>query len=143
MSGSDPIVTSYRDDPQEPPSPRFDPADELLVQRQLMDGKHAQYFTLTVWLMEWFISSDQDTHLDTLSRSIQRQRELSENIGDELDVHTGLLEDVEAGVEQTTLRIGGARRRLDHVARGAKDNCRLKLSSADSVFSYWRLTRFP
>jgi len=103
MSGSDPIVTPYRDDPLDSSSPPLDPADELLVQRQMMD--------------------EQDTHLDTLSRSIQRQRELSENIGDELDVHSGLLEDVEAGVDRTALRLGGARKRLDHLARGAKDNC--------------------
>lgn len=71
-------------------------------------------------------SLEQDTHLDTLSSSIRRQRELSENIGAELDVHTGLLEDLESGIDNTALRLGGARRRLGVVGRGARDNCALQ-----------------
>lgn len=67
--------------------------------------------------------TEQDTHLDTLSGSIRRQRELSENIGNELDVHTGLLEDLESGLDNTALRLGSARRKLETVGRGARDNC--------------------
>jgi hypothetical protein len=67
--------------------------------------------------------TEQDTQLETLSHSIRRQRELSENIGNELDVHTGLLEDLESGLDNTAIRLGGARRKLDAVAKGARDNC--------------------
>lgn len=68
-------------------------------------------------------NEDQDTHLDTLSHSIRRQREISENIGTELEVHTGLLEDLESGLDNTAIRLGGARRKLETVGRGARDNC--------------------
>ena len=57
-----------------------------------------------------------------LSSSIQRQRDLSLQIGGELELQTGLLEDVESGVDRTALRLGGARRRLDRVAAGAREN---------------------
>ncbi|KAF9519385.1 hypothetical protein BS47DRAFT_1337142 [Hydnum rufescens UP504] len=86
-----------------PPSPTFEPEEEMVVQRQMMD--------------------EQDTHLDTLSHSIRRQREISENIGSELDVHTGLLEDLEVGLDRTAGSLGGARRRLETVGRGARENC--------------------
>lgn len=93
----------YRDEPARTPTPPpFDAAEETQTQRQMMD--------------------EQDTHLDTLSHSIRRQRELSEGIGAELDVHSSLLEDLEQGLDSTALRLGGARRRLDTFARGARNN---------------------
>jgi syntaxin 8 len=70
-----------------------------------------------------FTRVEQDTHLETLSHSIRRQREISENIGSELDVHTGLLEDLEVGLDRTAGSLGGARRRLETVGRGARENC--------------------
>jgi len=101
---SDPFEAPFRDEPSRPPSPpALDPSDEVQVQRQMMD--------------------EQDTHLETLSHSIRRQRELSENIGNELDVHTGLLEDLESGLDNTAIRLGGARRKLDKVAKGTRENC--------------------
>ncbi|KAH7049476.1 hypothetical protein BKA62DRAFT_739258 [Auriculariales sp. MPI-PUGE-AT-0066] len=65
---------------------------------------------------------EQDTQLDTLGDSIRRQRDLSMRIGDELEVHTGLLESLDSEVDHTTNRMTGARRRLDHVAQGARRN---------------------
>jgi len=96
------IDAPYTDSPPLPASPAFEPAEEMTVQRQMMD--------------------EQDTHLETLSHSIRRQREISENIGSELDVHTGLLEDLEVGLDRTAGRLGGARRRLETVGRGAREN---------------------
>ena len=64
----------------------------------------------------------QDVHLDELSRSITRQRDLSLQINDELDVHTGLLEGLDHDMDRTDSRLTGARRRLDRVAKGAKEN---------------------
>lgn len=66
--------------------------------------------------------SDQDVHLDSLSQSINRQHDLSLQINDELDVHTGLLEGLDGDLNHTEGRLGGARRRLDRVAKGAKEN---------------------
>ncbi|KAF8342727.1 uncharacterized protein EI90DRAFT_2903067 [Cantharellus anzutake] len=103
MSGSDPVATPYRDDPLEAPTPELNSVEEVQAQRQMMD--------------------DQDTQLESLSHSIRRQQELSEQIGEELDVHHGLLEDLEAGIDRTTLGLGSARRRLGHFARGARENC--------------------
>ena len=41
---------------------------------------------------------------------------------DELDVHTGLLEGLDHDLDRTDSRLTGARRRLDRVAKGAKEN---------------------
>ena len=68
------------------------------------------------------IMDEQDVHLDELSRSITRQRDLSLQINDELDVHTGLLEGLDHDLDRTDTRLTHARRRLDRVARGAKEN---------------------
>lgn len=65
---------------------------------------------------------DQDDSLDRLSESIGRQRELSIQIGDELDSQGELLEDVDGMVDRSRSRLDGARRRLDRFSRKAKDN---------------------
>lgn len=68
------------------------------------------------------IMEDQDVHLDNLSRSITRQRDISLQINDELDVHTGLLEGLDHDMDRTDSRLTSARRRLDRVAKGVKGN---------------------
>lgn len=70
---------------------------------------------------------DQDDSLDRLSESIGRQRELSIQIGDELDAHGELLEDVDGMVDRSRSRLDGARRRLDRFSKKAKDNGELIL----------------
>lgn len=74
----------------------------LQTQRQLMD--------------------QQDDHLDHLAQSIGRQRDLSLQINEELDVHHGLLEEMDEELDRTGNRLSQARRKLDRVARGAKEN---------------------
>ncbi|KZV98065.1 hypothetical protein EXIGLDRAFT_641802 [Exidia glandulosa HHB12029] len=93
----------YTDDPV--PSPGGDEVDHdtiLAQQRQAMD--------------------EQDTQLEHLGHSIRRQHDISLQIGDELDVHAGLLEQLDADVENTGSRMGAARTRLDRVAQGARRN---------------------
>lgn len=68
------------------------------------------------------VYADQDVHLENLSRSINRQRDISVQINGELEVHTGLLEQLDAEVDDTQGRLSGARRRLDRFSRGAKEN---------------------
>ncbi|KAF3915222.1 hypothetical protein ABW20_dc0108606 [Dactylellina cionopaga] len=68
------------------------------------------------------IMEEQDDTLDRLSESIHRQRELSIQIGDELDGQGELLDDLDEGVDRAQRRITGARKRLDTFARKAKDN---------------------
>ncbi|KAF7324801.1 Homeobox domain-containing protein [Mycena kentingensis (nom. inval.)] len=90
------VFTPYADDPEAGP-------DQMLqTQRLMMD--------------------QQDSQLDLLSRSINRQRDLSLQINDELDVHTGLLEELDTDLGHTESRLSGARRRLDRVAKGARNN---------------------
>lgn len=57
-----------------------------------------------------------------MSHSINRQHHISLQINDELDIHTGLLEELDTDLDRTGSRLTGARRRLDRVAKGAKEN---------------------
>ncbi|TBU23570.1 hypothetical protein BD311DRAFT_703639 [Dichomitus squalens] len=86
------------------------------------DDPEAGYTDEDMLLQQRLIMDDQDVHLDELSRSITRQRDLSLQINDELDVHTGLLEGLDHDLDRTDSRLTGARRRLDRVAKGAKEN---------------------
>ncbi|KAF7313808.1 t-SNARE coiled-coil-like proteiny domain-containing protein [Mycena chlorophos] len=90
------VFTPYADDPD------AGPEQMLQTQRLMMD--------------------QQDSQLDLLSHSINRQRDLSMQINEELDVHTGLLEELDTDLGNTESRLSGARRRLDRVAKGARNN---------------------
>ncbi|KAK7438072.1 hypothetical protein VKT23_018239 [Stygiomarasmius scandens] len=92
--------TRYTDDPEAGYS--SDPNIMLQTQRQMMD--------------------DQDTYLDQLSHSINRQRDLSMQINDEIDVHHGLLQELDTELDRTDARMSGARRKLDRFARSARNN---------------------
>ncbi|KAI0765003.1 hypothetical protein C8Q74DRAFT_1356664 [Fomes fomentarius] len=97
-SSSEPEYAPYTDDPEA----GYSSEEMLLQQRHMMD--------------------EQDVRLDELSHSITRQRDISLQINDELDVHTGLLEGLDHDLDRTDSRLTNARRRLDRVARGAKEN---------------------
>ncbi|KAI0746718.1 hypothetical protein C8Q80DRAFT_1053110, partial [Daedaleopsis nitida] len=86
------------------------------------DDPEAGYSSGEMLMQQREIMDVQDVHLDELSRSITRQRDLSLQINDELDVHTGLLEGLDHDLDRTDTRLTHARRRLDRVARGAKEN---------------------
>ncbi|KAJ2990173.1 hypothetical protein NUW54_g8551 [Trametes sanguinea] len=86
------------------------------------DDPEAGYSSEEMLLQQRRIMDDQDVHLDELSRSITRQRDISLQINDELDVHTGLLEGLDHDLDRTDSRLTHARRKLDRVARGAKEN---------------------
>ncbi|EPS40241.1 hypothetical protein H072_5969 [Dactylellina haptotyla CBS 200.50] len=81
------------------------------------DMPNQQVYTLHQRIME-----EQDGTLDRLSESITRQRELSIQIGDELDSQGELLDDLDDGVDRAQRRITSARKRLDTFAKKAKDN---------------------
>ncbi|EJD37666.1 hypothetical protein AURDEDRAFT_116745 [Auricularia subglabra TFB-10046 SS5] len=93
------VYEPYRDDDEEP---------EVDVNAVL--GQQQQHM------------AEQDTQLEQLGHSIRRQRDISIQIGDELDVHSGLLEQLDADVDGTERRMSGAQRRLDRVAEGARRN---------------------
>lgn len=71
------------------------------------------------------IMQEQDDALDRLGESIGRQRELSIQIGDELDSHVQLLDEVDGRVERHQSRLDQARKGLGKVARRASDNKQL------------------
>jgi len=100
---SQPSFAPYTDDPEQglgiEPS---EPATMLQSQRVLMD--------------------EQDQYLDLLSHSINRQHHMSLQINEELDVHSNLLQELDTQLDRTEGRLGRARKSLDKVARGVKNN---------------------
>lgn len=96
----EPVYEPYTDDPDS--APALDEGGILLQQRRIMD--------------------DQDAHLTHLSSSIGRQHHISLQINDELEVQTGLLDTLDTELDGTDVRMRSARRRLERVARGAKEN---------------------
>lgn len=100
----------YRDDP----STRDDTAgyrdQAATMDNQQLHQYHSQ------------ILEEQDEQLDRLGESIGRQRELSMQIGDELDSHVAMLDDVDEVVDRHQNRIDRARKALGKVARSASEN---------------------
>lgn len=97
----------YRDDPAHDPEA---PPDQSHLDNQQIHEYHSQ------------VLRDQDDQLDTLSASIGRQRELSMQIGDELDGQVMLLDEVEEGVDRHEAQFRRARGRLDRFSRKAREN---------------------
>jgi syntaxin 8 len=68
------------------------------------------------------IMEDQDAQLDDLGRSIGRQRELSMQIGDELDGHVAMLDETERVVDRHQSRLDRGRKQLGRIARAAGES---------------------
>ena len=68
------------------------------------------------------VMAEQDEALDRLGESISRQRDLSIQIGDELDEHVQMLDEVDGQVVRHQSTLDKARRSLGIVARSAKGN---------------------
>ncbi|OAK94415.1 hypothetical protein IQ06DRAFT_286432 [Phaeosphaeriaceae sp. SRC1lsM3a] len=95
----------YRDEPDPDAAP-----DHSALDNQQIHAYHSQ------------VIADQDEQLDQLGASIGRQRELSMQIGDELDGQVVLLDEVEEGVDRHTAQFRRARGRLDRFSRKAREN---------------------
>lgn len=96
----DPFSSSSTSNPQ--PEPELDNSELLQSQNQIFE--------------------QQDSHLDTLSLSIGRQRDLSIQMNDELELQAGLLDELDGDVENTGLRLGRASSRLRRVERSLKEH---------------------
>ncbi|KAF2003255.1 SNARE complex subunit [Amniculicola lignicola CBS 123094] len=96
----------YRDNP----SADRDVPDQSHLDNQQIHQYHSQ------------VIRDQDEQLDRLGASIGRQRELSMQIGDELDDHVMLLDEVEEGVDRHAAQFVRARGRLDRFSKKAREN---------------------
>lgn len=107
-ASSQPSKTSryapYRDDP-----------DEAAPDHSALDNQQIHEYHKNV-------ISEQDQHLDRLGQSIGRQRELSIQIGDELDSQVDLLEEVNERTDRHQSQLDGASKRLTTFARKAKEN---------------------
>lgn len=98
---------------------RDDPADDTPNQSDLSNQQIHEHHARVI--------DEQDAQLDQLGASIGRQRELSMQIGDELDGQVMLLDDVEEGVDRHAAQFRRARGRLDRFGRKAKENWSLSV----------------
>ena len=71
--------------------------------------------------------SEQDFQLDELGVVIQRQKEIGILIGDEIDAHVELLEEMNDNVDHTEGRLRVAERNLRKVGEQANSTCKICL----------------
>lgn len=95
----------YRDDPAED-----EPPDQSDLSNQQIHEYHRN------------VLREQDEQLDRLGESIGRQRDLSIQIGDELDDHAMLLDEVDERVDRHQGQLDRAGKRLGNFARKAREN---------------------
>lgn len=100
----------YRDEPE-----REGPPDQGHLDNQQIHQYHSQ------------VLRRQDEDLDRLGESIGRQRDLSIQIGNELEDQIGMLDESEQVMDRHQSRLDGARRQLGNMARRAKDNKQLTI----------------
>lgn len=98
----------YRDDPTDGTAGFRDAAEEL---------DNVQIHAYHQRIME-----EQDDQLDELGRSIGRQRELSMQIGDELDDHVAMLDETERVVDRHQGRLDRGRKQIGRITRAAGEN---------------------
>ncbi|RKF78178.1 hypothetical protein GcC1_058011 [Golovinomyces cichoracearum] len=97
----------YRDDPC--------PGDNSHLDNQQVYSYHSQ------------VIQQQDEVLDRLGRSIGRQRELSIQIGDELNEHAVMLDDIDRHVDRHQTRLKRTMKGLEKAAKNAKENKQFKV----------------
>lgn len=68
------------------------------------------------------VLEEQDEQLDRLGASIARQRELSMQIGDELDDQVAMLDDVDGAVDRHQGRLDRAKRQVNRITRAASES---------------------
>lgn len=112
----------FTDTPSSPSAELFgpyrdDPSDSAGYQDQAAEMSNQQIHEYHNQILE-----QQDEQLDRLGESIGRQRELSMQIGDELDSHVAMLDEVEGVTDRHQSRLDRASRTLGKVARGASEN---------------------
>ncbi|KAF5002276.1 syntaxin 8 [Fusarium heterosporum] len=117
-----PKTVRFSDTPSSPSAELFgpyrdDPSDSAGYQDEARGMNNQQIHQYHTQILE-----QQDEQLDRLGESIGRQRELSMQIGDELDSHVAMLDEVEAVTDRHQSRLDRASRMLGKVARGASEN---------------------
>ena len=89
---------------------RDDPTEGFVEAASSMDNQQIHAYHQQVL-------DDQDAQLDALGESIGRQRELGMRIGDELDDHIAMLDEVDGAVDRQQNRLGMAGRQLGRIER--------------------------
>ncbi|GAO15019.1 uncharacterized protein UV8b_00463 [Ustilaginoidea virens] len=107
------LFGAYRDDPSVDSAARDDPTADMTNQQ--LHQYHSQ------------ILEEQDEQLDRLGRSIGRQREISMQIGDELDSHVAMLDEMDEIVDRHQSRLERAKGVLVKVSKGAAENKQMTL----------------
>lgn len=112
----------FSDTPSSPSAELFgryrdDPEDNTGYQNESADMSNQQLHQYHSRVLE-----QQDEQLDRLGESIGRQRELSMQIGDELDSHVAMLDEVEGVTDRQQSRLDRASKTLGKIARGANEN---------------------
>ena len=107
-SPSQELFGPYTDDPSSDTAGYRDQSDDMTNQQ--LHQYHSQ------------ILEEQDEQLDRLGESIGRQREISMRIGDELDSHVVMLDEMETVVDRHQNRLDRAKSVLGKVAKGAGEN---------------------
>jgi syntaxin 8 len=97
----------YRDNPEDTPGYR----DETNTMNNVQIHAYHQQ-----------ILDQQDEQLDRLGASIARQRELSMQIGDELDDQVAMLDDVDVAVDRHQGRLDRAKRQVNRITRAAGES---------------------
>eukprot|EP00048_Salpingoeca_helianthica_P015597 m.227583 g.227583 ORF g.227583 m.227583 type:complete len:284 (-) comp17252_c0_seq1:27-878(-) len=68
------------------------------------------------------IMREQDQGLEMLQQSIARQRQIGLQIGEELDTHNIMLDDLSAGIDNTGARLNRETKHIIHISEKAKTN---------------------
>lgn len=102
----------YRDDPD-------GPSYRDRVEGNAGDGNGEAMDNVQVHAYHQRVLDEQDAQLDALGASIGRQRELSMQIGDELDSHVAMLDESERLVDRHQSALDRARRQVGRISRSA------------------------
>jgi t-SNARE complex subunit (syntaxin) len=70
--------------------------------------------------MQKTLREEQDQHLESLSHVLSRQKQLGQMIGDELDLQSELLDDLDTDLDRTKGKMSRTMRTLDTVGKAAK-----------------------
>jgi syntaxin 8 len=102
------LLEPYQDDPNSDSAGYRDQAVDMTNQQ--LHQYHSQ------------ILEEQDEQLDRLGESIGRQRHISMQIGDELESHVAMLDEMDDTVDRHQSRLDRAKVVLGKVAKGAGEN---------------------
>jgi len=125
-----PKSVRFRDEPTDPHSPD-DENRAALFDRPYSDepdadpstaAGHAGLSNQQIHAYHKQVLRDQDDQLDRLGESIGRQRDLSIQMGDELDEQAVLLDDVDQSVDRHQGALDRGNARIKTISRKARDN---------------------